>query len=258
MRINEYERMYTRENTHWWFQGRETMVFRLLLRHTPLENGGLDVLDVGCGTGLILEALRRYTKPIGIDVAPEAVAFCRERNLDRLVSGRGETMPFCDRSFDLVLALDIFEHVDRDDVLLDELWRICRPGGHLLITVPAYPRLWSEHDEALNHKRRYTRRSFRGLIEPSGFEIVKFTNAMTLLMPFVVCYRKALNTWRHAWKAIGREREPRTHLEQPLSPLNWLYLHALRLESRLLRHVDFPLGVSILTLLRKPDEQRRP
>ncbi len=245
MRAEEYERMYSLENTYWWFQGRKQIVLELLKHHTPLGLRPLAMLDVGCGTGLLLEALRPFGRPVGVDFSTRAMQFCTQRGLDRLVCARVETLPFRSAQFDLLLALDLFEHIDDDRALLAELARVCRPGGHLLITVPAYPFLWSEHDEALHHRRRYTRTSFWSLIQTSDFQVIRFTSAITLLLPPIAVFRLV----QRALKPRGK---PKTHLIRLPQELNRLLIGLLNLEARWLRQMDFPFGVSLVALLRKP------
>ncbi|MBM3335854.1 class I SAM-dependent methyltransferase [Candidatus Sumerlaeota bacterium] len=170
---------------------------------------------------------------------------CRARGIERLVCARVESLPFSAEQFDLVVALDLFEHIPDDRGLARELWRVCRPGGWLLITVPAYPFLWSDHDEALGHCRRYTRRSLMELIEATDFEIVRFTSAIALTLP-------AIAGFRLAQRALKPRRAPKTHLIALPPALNRLLIALLNIEARWLRRFNLPFGVSLIALLRKP------
>lgn len=245
MRSEEYEKMFNLENTYWWYQGRKEIVLQFLLRHTQLGRERLNVLDVGCGTGLLLEELLAHANPVGVDFSNLAMDYCRQRGIEQLTRARVEAMPFGEKTFDLMLALDLLEHVEDDGGLIRELWRICRPGGHLLITVPAYPFLWSEHDEALQHCRRYTRASLRKLIGATGFETVRFSSAITFMLPPIVAFRVVQRN-------VKRKGAPKTHLIRLPRAFNQMLIGVLKLESRLLRHVNFPAGVSIVALLKKP------
>jgi len=245
MRAEEYERMYHQENTYWWFQGRKEIVLELLGHHTPLSSERLSVLDVGCGTGLLLEALRPFAQPVGVDFSPLATNYCRQRGLQRLVCARVEALPFAHERFDLILALDLFEHIDDDAGLLRELWRVCRPGGNLMITVPAYRFLWSDHDEALHHRRRYTRDSLLRLIRATDFEIVRFSSAITMMFPPIAAFRLT----QKLFKPRGA---PKTHLIPLPRLVNRFLIEMLKLEARWLRHFNLPFGVSLVALLRKP------
>ena len=246
MRAEEYERMYSLENTYWWFQGRKEIVLQLLDRYTRLEKDHLSVLDVGCGTGLMLDALRRHARPVGVDFSDLAMKYCAQRGIERLVCARVEALPFGDGSFDLLLALDLLEHLDDDAALMREMWRLCRPGGYLLISVPAYEFLWSNHDEALHHRRRYSRATLKQLIRATDFEVVRFTSAITVLFPPIVLFRLLQ-------RLLKPQGAPQTHLI-PLPPaINRFLIELLRLEARWLRRLDLPFGVSLLALLKKPE-----
>jgi SAM-dependent methyltransferase len=249
MRAEEYERMYSLENTYWWFQGRKEIVLQLLDRYTRLGKDHLSVLDVGCGTGLMLDALRRHARPVGVDFSDLAMKYCAQRGIERLVCARVEALPFGDGSFDLLLALDLLEHLDDDAALMREMWRLLRPGGYLLISVPAYEFLWSNHDEALHHRRRYSRATLRQLIRAMDFEVVRFTSAITVLFPPIVLFRLLQ-------RLLKPQGAPQTHLI-PLPPaINRFLIGLLRLEARWLRRLDLPFGVSLLALLKKPETCR--
>jgi SAM-dependent methyltransferase len=248
MMPDEYRRMFEQETTYWWFQGRKEIVMRLLLRHTQLGRRPMRALDVGCGTGLMLQEIGQYAPAYGLDVSPLATEFCSQRGIGGLTIGRVESMPYRGGRFDLILALDLLEHVSDDLALLRELWRVCKPGGHLLITVPAHQFLWSEHDEALHHKRRYSRRGLRRLISATGFETVRFSSAITFLLAPIAVFRLAQRLFK-------RNRAPKTQLIQLPRPVNWFLVGLLRAEARILEYADLPSGVSIVALLRKPERR---
>ena len=135
------------------------------------RRAGARLLDAGCGTGGNLAA---FGPGRGVDPAPEAVAACRARGLD-VVQARLEALPFDDGAFDLVLATDVLEHVDDDVAALRELRRVAAPGAVLLVTVPAHPRLWSAHDVALHHRRRYRRAELLARLRAAGWDPVVVT-----------------------------------------------------------------------------------
>ena len=245
MNPEEYEKMFTEENTYWWYQGRKEIVLALLGYHTALSSRRLSVLDMGCGTGLMLEALGPLAHPVGVDFSPLALKFCRQREIARLVCAPVESLPFRNEQFDLLLALDLLEHMDDDAALIREMWRLCRPDGHVLITVPAFPFLWSDHDEALHHRRRYTRQSLRRLIRTAEFEIVRFTSTITLMLPPIALFR-------FVQRFLAPKRRPKSHHIHLPGPLNRLLITLLKCEARWLRRFDFPAGVSLIALLRKP------
>lgn len=228
------------EERHWWFVARRKIVLDILEQHLPRESA-LEILDAGCGGGATLEALRRHGRARGMELSEEAVAYNQEKGRD-VVQGAIEDIPFADESFDLALALDVIEHVPNDLAALFELNRVLKPGGHLLVTVPALNLLWGPHDVANGHYRRYTRRELRGRIEASGFEIVRATYFNTLLFPVVL-------TARLPGRLRGKDAA--SDIGEVPRPLNAALRAVFSLETPLLRRGSLPVGVSALCLARK-------
>ena len=144
---------------HWWYRGRRRII-RAELERLPLPADAL-VLDAGCGSGRTLAGPRRLRQASGIELDEDAAEVARSRGHGEVRVGRLEELPWPDASFDLITCLDVIEHTPDDRTALRELHRVCRPGGWLLVTVPAYPALWSLHDEANHHYRRYSRAALR-------------------------------------------------------------------------------------------------
>ncbi|MFN2433174.1 MAG: class I SAM-dependent methyltransferase [Gemmatimonadota bacterium] len=166
MQTDEYRRMFELEERHWWFRAKRRMVYDLLRTWMPAS--GRRVVDVGCGTGVTLRDLPPGTLGIGLDPSVEALQLSRSRGLLRLLRGAAEELPIGSATADAVLALDIIEHVDDDVQALREVARVLKPGGIAILTVPAFPALWSAHDEALHHKRRYTRKLLEARVAEAG------------------------------------------------------------------------------------------
>lgn len=227
------------EERHWWFVARRKIVLSLLDGH--LRGGGLQILDAGCGGGATLESLRRYGHPRGMEPSEEAVAYNRQKGRE-VVRGYIEEMPFADGAFDLALALDVIEHVPDDLAALAELNRVLKPGGFLLVTVPALGLLWGPHDVANGHHRRYTLGGLRGRVGASGFEVVRATYLNTLLFPAILAAR-LLGRLRGKGAASDIGEVPR--------PLNAALEAVFSLEVPLLRRGSLPVGVSALCLARK-------
>src|SRR5579872_1235395 len=148
MNSEEYERMYCLEDSYWWFVGRHDLALTFLRSAYPGRND-LTILDIGCGTGAMSEKLAAYGAVVSADFSPLALAFSRRRHLDRLCAADAMRLPFRDGAFDVIVALDILEHVSDDAAALREFYRVLKPGGRVIATVPAYQSLWSAHDVAL-------------------------------------------------------------------------------------------------------------
>lgn len=244
MKPEEIHRLAEFETFYWWFRARRELVEHWLRWFVPDRSGPL--LDAGCGAGELLAQLTREGAPVfGIDRSALAVEYSARRLPGRVAAGDAQQLGFGAATMAGVVCLDLLEHLPDDAAALRECFRVLRPGGWLLLTVPAYPFLWSEHDEALDHRRRYMMHGLRRLVTGAGFRLEKYTYQITLLLPVVIGYR-FLRSLRP--RAGGK----RTDLVVLPRPLNGLLLLLCRLEIALGRWLNYPAGVSLAVLARKP------
>ncbi len=249
MKSEYYSEYYEHENNHWWFKWRFDMITDIVESLPRDEHFRL--LDAGCGTGQMTKLLECYGEAIGLELAPEAIEFARKRGVHNIVQGSITDPPFEPGSFDLVLSLDVIEHVDNDVQILDSLFNIVKPGGYLIVTVPAFQSLWSSHDEINHHKRRYRVPQLRSMIEDAGFDITRITYCNTAMFVPVFATRKfktALRSLRHA----DDVNDPESDLAEYPKPVNDLLYHIVSTETKLAKHVDMPFGVSILAVAQRP------
>jgi SAM-dependent methyltransferase len=250
MQSEIFEAIYQNEKTNWWFVARRRLVRQALVRHgAPRTASGfsprLRLLDIGCGTGAMLEEFAPLGTVVGTDLSPVALQFCLGRGLRRILFADGTLLPFADGSFDGISAMDVIEHIEDDAAVLRECQRICAPGGVVLITVPALRWLWSTRDERLAHKRRYHRAGLMAIAQQVGFEVEKCSYyTLCLLPPF------AAVVWSD--RLLGRK----PHVKQDVATLprwaNRILLALLLAEQWLMRWVNYPAGVSLFCVLRKP------
>jgi SAM-dependent methyltransferase len=225
------------------------VLLAVLERALP-AGAGLEILDVGCGTGTMLGHLARFGHAQGVDADAEAIRFCRERGLDEVRHVAPGPLPFADASFDLVTALDVVEHIDDDAAAVAEMARVLRPGGLALTTVPAFPSLWGRQDEIAHHKRRYRAAGLRALVAGAGLEVEHLTHFNTLLFGPIAAVRVARRTTRWGRAPGSGELRSDFELTRP-GPLNALLARVFAAEAPLVARGRLPFGVSLLALGRK-------
>jgi SAM-dependent methyltransferase len=222
---------------HPWYAGRRRVLLTALddLRLPP----GAAILDAGCGAGGNLALLAAYGRARGVDPDATAVAAARARGLDAR-EGDAAQLPFTDGEFDLVCCLDVLEHVDDDVAVLRELRRVAKPGARLLVTVPAFPALWSSHDAAAGHVRRYSRAQLTASARAGGWTPRRVHAFNSLLLPLVAARRLSE-------RLPGAVAAPRSDLQRAPRVAGPLVGGALSAEAWGLRHgLRPPLGLSLL------------
>ena len=231
-----YVTLHELEDRHWWFRGRREVIWALLRRAgiPPAPR----ILDAGCGTGRNLEEFARLGPVRGVDASPDAVRFCRARNVAPVVQAELEALPFDDASFDLVLACDVIEHIADDAAALTDLRRVTASGGRLLVTAPAYRWLWSHHDEIHHHKRRYTRPQLLRRVADAGWRPLVQTYFNALLLAPIAAARARERLLRGAPSSTDYDLTPRW--------MNAVLAWPMSAEARAIeRGARFPAGVSI-------------
>jgi len=238
--------MFQLEEHYWWFVGRRYIVAQLL-RHNARLPAQARILDIGCGSGGNIPTLQMFGNALGVDVSLQALNYCQQRRHCSLANARANQLPIKDGVIDLATMLDVLEHIEDDRNALREIWRTLKPSGQLLLTVPAYPSLWSEHDEALHHQRRYRFNELKEKVRGAGFRVVRMSYAIAAVIAPVYLFR-----WLQRLRP--RKREPKTALiELPLL-LNNLLVTYLKAEARLIPRTTLPFGVSIVCLAEKSGE----
>jgi 2-polyprenyl-3-methyl-5-hydroxy-6-metoxy-1,4-benzoquinol methylase len=248
------------DERHWWYRGRRRVILAELSRLALPP--GARILDAGCGSGRTMVDLARYGLVCGIELDPDAAATAAARDSFEVRTGRVEQLPWKEGSFDLIACLDVIEHVPDDRLALRELRRVCRPGGRLIVTVPAHPLLWSRHDEQNHHYRRYTRSTLHGAALAAGWELERITSFMSLLLAPAAAVRLAQRQLagrredgghRVGGRRAGDSGRRGTDLDLGPPWLNGLLEVPLRAEARWLAGGHrLPFGLSLLGVLHKP------
>ena len=238
-----FARMAELDAEHWWFVARR-QILEMLIRREIRPPRNARILEIGCGTGHNLAMLGQFGRVEATELNAAARAIATER-LGRPV--RNAALPdlsmFGAGTFDLVALLDVLEHVADDEAALSAIRTLMKPGGKLLVTVPANPWMWTAHDAAHHHHRRYRKRALQAVVLRAGF-------AIDLLSPFNSLLFPPIAAARLLGKVTGRESADDA---LPSKSVNALLRTIFGLERALIGRVAMPFGVSLVAILRRPD-----
>lgn len=238
------------EDRHWWFSSR-TLALQSVV--DPLVGSRGRVLDVGGGAGNMVHHLSRYGRVVGLDNAWKPLRVAWQRG-HVTVPGLASEIPFAADSFSMVAVLDVLEHCPDDAGLLSEAYRVCEPGGLVVITTPALQWLWSHNDVANHHYRRYTRGQLRALLVQAGFRVERISYTYFLVFPAaaaLVLLRKALGA-KADISTPADDDAYQVEMEPVPAPLNATLSAVGRAEAALLRRFDLCPGTALLAVARKP------
>jgi SAM-dependent methyltransferase len=232
------------EANNFWFRARNALITALLFRYAPRMS---TLLEIGCGTGFVLQGIQKSFPDVhlvGSELFIEGLQFAAQRNPSaELVQMDARTLPYVE-SFDVVAAFDVLEHIGADEEVIAGVFEALRPGGIFFASVPQHPLLWSAADDTAHHVRRYTRNELQDKISAAGFEIVRSTSFVSLLLPAMALSRLRRNP------AIARD--PLAEFRIPRS-LNAIFEAILAAERKgILLGVDFPIGGSRFVVARRP------
>lgn len=248
MESHEYKVMFDMETDYWWYVG----LHRLVLHFLDLEkngNGSLKVLDAGCGTGRLMKLCQAAgLDSLGLDFSREALSFSRVRGLQSLVQASISEIPFQSDLFDVVVSLDVADCLEGDEMVhsLCEMHRVLKRGGALILNLPAYNALRSQHDRAQHILHRFNAHELRSLLSEIGLQVQVCTYRNTFLFPIAAVVRLLKRR-----PALGQEIVRSDLKPLPLSvntALTWI----LSVENSLIKTgLPLPLGLSVFSVARK-------
>ncbi|MBI2864143.1 MAG: class I SAM-dependent methyltransferase [Chloroflexi bacterium] len=242
MNSEEYHLMYQIEDGYWWYKGMRQITFALL---NGIASGRQErrVLDAGCGTGGNMVPLGRFGSVVGMDYAEEATRLSRQRERGAVLRGSIADLPFPQSTFDLVTCFDVLYHlaVVDDVAALGEMGRVLKPGGMLLVRVPAYDFLRGNHDVVVHTRHRYTLGELTAKVRQAGLQPIRATHANTVLFPLAGAKR--------LWESLPTSR---SRAQSDLKPVPKLLNEALAgilgFEGWLIRRTSLPFGLSAICL----------
>jgi SAM-dependent methyltransferase len=233
-----YQQMAELDERHWWYRARRE-ILAALIRREARPPAKARILEIGCGTGHNLAMLGQFGKIDALELDDEARAVA-EKRLGRKVMGAPlpELAGVKDRHYDLIGAFDVIEHIEDDRAAIAAIAAKLKPGGKLVMTVPAHQWMWSAHDTVNHHKRRYSKRALKALIEGSPLKLDKLGYFNSLLFPLAIVDRLAA-------KVRGKED---ADLKLPSRPLNSALERAFRAERHLVGRLPLPPGLSLFAV----------
>jgi SAM-dependent methyltransferase len=242
----EYEIMYCLENSHWWFVAKKKYIKIILDYH--LKDRGGNILDVGCGTGGMIELFKNYGRVFGMDRHGTACEYSRQRNKFPLIKGDANKLPFKKGTFHLIALLDVLyhQHILDDEKVLEQIYELLDPNGLLLITDSAFEFLKSTHDIAVMARHRYTLKELNTKLRSSHFSIQQSTYLYFTIFPIVVMVRVLGKL-----SLIFSKPTIQSDLKQTSPYLNKFLAALLGWEANLLKLFNFPWGSSLLILGKK-------
>ena len=229
------------EDSHWWFVGRRRVIKQVLssLNLPKLPR----ILDVGCGTGGNLPVLAEFGHVIGMEMDDGAIEMARMRQVGRIEKGGlPDDLPRSTETFDVILLLDVLEHIDDERASLKALKALLTPAGYMVLTVPAFPYLWSKHDEDNHHKRRYLASTFEKALEDAELKIEHLTYFNMWLFPLAAIVR--------IMKKVLSIKETGSELQIPRPPVNTMFQAIFGSERHLVTWARMPFGLSLLAIVR--------
>jgi len=242
--FNEIERI------HWWWVGRRQLINQLSLNRLKSKTRPA-ILDIGCGTGETLTHLKTLLPQAqlhGLDTSPTAVKYTRLRGHSVLL-GNALKLPYKDASFDSILLLDVIEHIEPDTEVLNEAKRVLKPGGFIIVTAPALPFIWSDHDTNQGHKRRYTRRRMRLLAQQTNLQL-SFLSYFNFLASPVIILIRLLGNLKLLHRLVSFDSKLNYDIAKK-RPVNDLLSKFFVGEIKLLKFVRYPWGISICACFTK-------
>ena len=234
-----YDRMAEHDSTHWWYRARRDILADYITRYAALP-ASARILEIGCGTGHNLPMLAQFGTVDAIEIDPAARAIASQRLGKPVGDAPLPALPGIERgAYDMIAVLDVIEHIEDDVAALRAMADCLKPGGKILVAVPAHQWMWSAHDVVNHHHRRYSKATLVKAIRDAGLGFRKMRWFNSLLFPLAAAARVA-------GRITGRDDSDDS---PPAKPLNTAFETIFRLERHLVGRVPMTPGVSIVTIV---------
>jgi len=244
MEIESYRTLYEIEKDHWWFAARRKILDVLVKQVVSGYKDVPNILDIGCSIGITTELLKRYGWTCGVDLYGEALRFCRMQDASRFVQADACNLPFLAESCEVIVALDLLEHLQEDKRAIREFGRVLKRNGFLIISVPAYKMLWGRLDDLARHYRRYRLKELREKINKEGFKIKKISYISCFLFPAISISRLTERLFRNS-------SQSKSDLKMPGRVINSMLKKIFSYEANFIDKIAFPFGSSVVCVAQK-------
>lgn len=245
MDVREYQNIFAQEETHFFYVANHALILSLVEKYVPKKRSAKRmILDAGCGTGLLAQKLLYFGEVVGVDISPHALRFAKKRGIT-VVKASITDLPFQDNMFDLIVSVDVLYHkaVSRDDDALKEFFRVLKPGGLLILRVPANKWLKLAHDSFVHTKKRYEKKELSMLLKKTRFNIKKLSFVNALLLP--------LASLAYVFEKTKSKKEISSGVKPLHSVINSMLIFTLSLENRLLSFGSLPFGLGLIAVCTK-------
>ncbi|MBI2268215.1 MAG: class I SAM-dependent methyltransferase [Candidatus Blackburnbacteria bacterium] len=246
MQTSEYENIYKNESSHFFYVSNHNIIISLVKKYLKVPPSKAKILDAGCGTGLLAKKLGRFGKVCGIDINTEAIKYAKKRGA-RVKQGSVNKLPFKKDSFNLIVSLDVLYHKQVNDAkALEEFYRVLKPGGLVIVRVPANKWLHLNHDKHVHTRQRYSTNEIKRKIINSGFEVKRISYVNMILLPLAVIKQFA--------ESVTPKEEISSGVSSESKLLNDILLSLLSMESKIITYFDLPFGLGIVVVAQKPSK----
>jgi len=244
MNTEVHRKNFRLQNSHWWFVGMKRF-YEIMLDSYARDLSGKNILDIGCGVGANVQILSKFGDTFGIDIDMLPLELSGGVLSNRKTQSSVTELPFKNESFSFISALNVIEHVERDEIMLKEIWRVGRKNSRTLIVTSAFPFLWGANDIASHHFRRYLQAELRSKVMQAGFRIIRLGYVNIFAFHFLAIVRMI----QKLFPVLNEGQTDEIRL--PSRFVNWFFTKELILEAEISRRFNLPYGISLFCILEK-------
>lgn len=238
----EYRNIFENEETNFYYVATHALVLALVNRLIPKKRG-VKLLDAGAGTGMLAKKLSSVGRVTAVDDSGQAVRFARKRGV-AVRKASLMHLPYPTDTFDVITCIDVLYHRRvNDDRALRELYRVLKPGGFMVVRVPAIEWLRIAHDEVVHTRHRYQKRELREKLTAAGFTVDKLSYSGLVLLPFRIV--------RKLYESLFPSKKARSIVTPLPFLINWVITAILRIEHWFVLRINLPIGIGLLAIVRK-------